>query len=73
MLADFENLRHLPIADKLRVVEALWDDILQSNEDFPLQEWHRLEVERRLAEVENDPSAIITQEELWRRVDGGRG
>jgi putative addiction module component (TIGR02574 family) len=73
MLADFESLRHLPIADKLRVVEALWDDILQSNEAFPLQEWHRLEVERRLAEIEKDPSAVITREELWRRVDGARG
>ena len=73
MLADFDSLRDLPIAEKLRLVDVLWDDIVHSEEAFPLQEWHRIEVERRLAEVERDPSLIITREELWRRVDEGRG
>lgn len=73
MLADFDSLRDLPIADKLRLVDVLWNDIVHSEEAFPLQEWHRLEVERRLAEVASDPNSIITRDELWRRVDERRG
>ncbi len=73
MLADFDNLHDLPLVDKLRVVDALWNDIIESTEPFPLQEWHRLEVERRLEEAERDPSSMITREELWRRVDQARG
>jgi hypothetical protein len=36
MHPEVEHLRQLPIAEKLRVVEELWDDIGQSDESFPL-------------------------------------
>ena len=73
MHADFDNLRQLPLAEKLRVVEVLWEDIAVSTEDFPLPTWIRDEVERRLADHDRDPSAALTREELWQRVDERRG
>ena len=73
MSADLGNLRQLPLAEKLHVVEVLWDDIAASNEDFPIPGWLREEVEQRLAEHEKNPAAIITREELWQRVDEKRG
>lgn len=73
MLADFDSLRQLPIAEKLRVIEFLWDEISASPEPMPLQDWDRAEIERRWAEVEADPSSTITEEEMWRRVDEARG
>lgn len=73
MLADFDNLRQLPLVEKLRVVEALWDDIANSDEEFPMPPWLRGEVEDRIAELGRDPSAVITREEVWRRVDEQRG
>ena len=69
MDSEFDRLRKLSIAEKLRVVEALWDEIGDSGERFPLPEWHRAEVERRAAELEADPSIALSREELWRRVD----
>ena len=73
MHADLDHLRQLPLAEKLRVVEVLWDDIAASTEDFPLPAWLRNEVEQRLAEHENEPAATLTREELWQRVDDKRG
>jgi putative addiction module component (TIGR02574 family) len=73
MHADLDNLRQLPLAEKLRVVEVLWDDIAASTEEFPLPSWLRDEVEQRLAAHEADPSATLTREELWLRVDSKRG
>lgn len=73
MHPEVEHLRKLPIAEKLRVVEELWDDIAESGERFPLPEWHRVEVERRAAELEADPSIALSHEELWRRVDSRNG
>jgi putative addiction module component (TIGR02574 family) len=73
MHPELEHLRKLPIAEKLRVVEELWDDIGQSDESFPLPPWHRGEVERRAAELDADPSMALTREELWRRVDSRNG
>jgi putative addiction module component (TIGR02574 family) len=73
MSADLDNLRQLPLAEKLHVVEVLWDDIATSNEDFPFPAWLRDEVAQRLAEHEKNPAAIITRKELWQRVDEKRG
>jgi putative addiction module component (TIGR02574 family) len=68
MHPEVEHLRTLPVAEKLRVVEELWDDIGESAERFPLPQWHRTEAERRRADLETDPSIALTREELWRRV-----
>jgi putative addiction module component (TIGR02574 family) len=65
---EVEHLRNLPVAEKLRVVEELWDDIGQSSESFPLPDWHRVEAERRAAEIEADPAIALSREELWRQV-----
>ncbi len=73
MHPDLEHLRQLPIGEKLRVVEELWDDIASSGERFPLPEWHREEAERRAAELEADPSIALTRKELWQRVDESDG
>ena len=73
MHPEVEHLRRLPIGEKLRVVEELWDDIAASPERFPLPEWHREEAERRAAELEADPSMAVGREELWRRVDQSNG
>jgi putative addiction module component (TIGR02574 family) len=73
MSADLDSLRQLPLAEKLRVVEALWDDIAVSTEDFPLPAWLRSEIEQRLAEHEKDPAAVLTRAQLWQRVDEKRG
>ena len=73
MHPDVEHLRQLPIQEKLRVVEQLWDDIAASGERFPLPEWHREEAERRAADLEADPSIALAREELWRQVNDANG
>jgi putative addiction module component (TIGR02574 family) len=70
MSADFSNLRDLPMADKLRIVTELWDDIAASNEPLVLPTDVLDEASRRSAELKNDPSIAIDDDELWRRVDG---
>lgn len=73
MQAEFEHLRQLPVAEKLKIVEFLWDDIFASDEPFPLHVWELEEAQRRAAELDADPSIAITREEVWKRVDEGRG
>lgn len=69
MHPDAEHLRGLPITEKLRLVEDLWDQIAASEEPFPLPAWHRQEAERRAAELQSDPSLALTREELWLRAE----
>jgi hypothetical protein len=40
MNVELDQLRKLPIAEKLRIVEQLWDDIAASDEPLVLRDWH---------------------------------
>jgi putative addiction module component (TIGR02574 family) len=73
MAAELDDLRGLSIADKLRIVETLWDDIATSNEPFPILEWASDEARRRAAQLETDPEIGLSREELWDRVDREHG
>lgn len=73
MHMEIEELRKLPIADKLRIVEQLWDDIAASEEPFPLQQWHVEEARRRAADLEAAPESALSRDELWKRVGDDHG
>jgi len=70
MSIDFSDIRNLPVAEKLRLVELLWDDISASEEPIVLHSWQSEEAARRSAELKADPTLAIDRNELWRRVDG---
>ena len=70
MSIDISNLRNLPIADKLRIVTQLWDDIATSPSPIVVPQEILREASRRSAELNADPSIAIDDDELWRRVDG---
>jgi putative addiction module component (TIGR02574 family) len=68
MSVELEDLRKLPVAEKLRIVEVLWDDIGEAEEPFLLQQWHREEATRRSAELEANPDIALTRDAVWGRV-----
>jgi putative addiction module component (TIGR02574 family) len=70
MSIDITELTNLPVAEKLRIVELLWDNIADSEEPLVLKPWQLEEMNRRQTEIEADPSILIDEDELWRRVDG---
>ena len=72
-MIDFDSLHNLPVADKLRIVGQLWDDIGASAETAGLQDWHKDEIHRRVAELETAPESAITEDELWKLVDRRNG
>ena len=70
MSIDITNLRDLPVADKLRIVTQLWDDIAASTDPIVVPPEVLREASRRSGELKADPSIAIDDDELWRRVDG---
>ena len=58
----------LPVAERVRLVEAVWDSISAVPEALPLSQWQRDELERRLAEFEADPDAGSSLEEVFARI-----
>lgn len=69
MHPQMDVLRNLLPAEKLQIVEELWDDLADSSAPLPLPPWHLEEARRRAGELDADPSIAIDREELARRID----
>ena len=50
------ELRNLPIDERIRLVEDLWDSIAAEQEALPLTKEQRAELDRRLDSYEGDGS-----------------
>ena len=48
MTVTLEDLKSLPISDRADLAQALWDSVLEQQDQLPLPESHRTELERRL-------------------------
>ena len=55
----------LPVDDRVRLVEAIWDSISAVPDAITLTDWQKQELDRRLAEYEADPDAGATLEEVF--------
>jgi putative addiction module component (TIGR02574 family) len=62
------EILELPVADRMRLVEAIWDSISAAPEALPLTDWQREELDRRLAEFEADSGSGSTLEEVFARI-----
>jgi putative addiction module component (TIGR02574 family) len=58
----------LPVAERLRLVEAIWDSVAANQEALPLTQFQKDELDRRLAELEADPQSGATLEEVFARI-----
>jgi putative addiction module component (TIGR02574 family) len=54
--------------DRLRIAEALWDSAPNENADFPLSDYQRQELDRRLADYEANPSEGSDWHEVLARI-----
>src|SRR5205823_9745924 len=62
------EILELPVAERMQLVEAIWDSISAVPEALPLTQWQREELDRRLAEYEADPDSGATLEEVFARI-----
>jgi len=71
---DLAKLRELPVAERLQLVEDLWDTIIEDapDEALPLSPELAAELDRRLAEHEADPAAARPWAEIRAEILGAR-
>jgi putative addiction module component (TIGR02574 family) len=55
-------------AEKLQLVEDLWDDLAASPESVPVHDWQKEELARRKANLLRNPASGLAWEEVKRRV-----
>lgn len=73
MNVDTNALLALPAADKLQLVELLWDNLAESDEQIPLPEWVGREASRRRDEMLADRTLGKSHQEIWDNIANRNG
>lgn len=66
-----EDAEQLPVAERIALVEAIWDTVAEdaSVSVLPVSEAHRTELDRRLTDFEANPDAGSPWEEVRARLE----
>jgi putative addiction module component (TIGR02574 family) len=62
----------LSVPERIELVEAIWDTVAADLDSLPVPESHTAELDRRLAELEANPGAESTWEEVRARLERAR-
>ena len=69
MTPDIHELEKLPLAERVQLVEDLWDSIARSHtEDLPIPEWQKAELARRKQEYLKNPDSALPWSEVKRSI-----
>ena len=60
-------------AEKLQLVEDLWDDLAATPEQVPVHDWQKAELARRKANMLKNPGSGATWEAVKRRIRSRHG
>ena len=63
-----EDLLKLSVAERIQLVEDLWDSVAADPTNVPLTEAQKKELRARVAEHKADPESAIPWEEVRRRL-----
>ena len=62
------GIDRLSVDDRLELIGQIWDSIEAGEEALPVPDWHRQELERRLADADAAPEARVPWEVVKARL-----
>ena len=68
-----KTLLDLTPAEKLQLIEDLWDDLSANPEDVPVQDWQIEEAERRRENLMKHPASAVSWEDVKARIRARHG
>jgi len=63
-----EEIRKLSLAERIQLVEDVWDSIAAEAEEFPIPASHREELARRREAHRLEPEDVVPWEEVRRQL-----
>lgn len=73
MPIDIHQLLQLPLAERLEIVQELWESIVLSEEPIPVWQWQKDELARRKDNHLRSPEAASSWDEALKRLRGHDG
>ena len=70
MNSEFASLFKLARAERIQLVEGLWDSIAQEDSELPVPDWKRDELRHRKERFLEGPASGRTWEQVQRRARG---
>jgi len=61
---DVAEILKLPIEERMRLVELIWESLAADPSALPLSDAHRAVLDERLAEHERNPDDVATRDEI---------
>lgn len=61
---DVAEILNLPVEERLRLVELIWESLAANPSAVPLGDAHRTVIDERIAEHERNPDDVATRDEV---------
>jgi hypothetical protein len=58
------EIQRMPLAEKLQIMELLWEDLRSHIEDSPVPEWHKELLDERREGVESGKEEILDWDKI---------
>ena len=68
MNEQIENIKKMSVAERIMIIEDIWDSILSSNENLPISDEHKKELDVRLEDHRKNPNEGKSWEEVKKNV-----
>lgn len=65
-----DDIGRLTVAERLELIEELWDSLDFEADAPPLPDWHRDEIDRRIGALDQGSSVGVPWDEVRRRIVG---
>ena len=62
------DIAQLSVAERIQLAEDLWDSISEQQEEFPLSEAQKQELDKRLENYKRNPASGSSWEEVKKRL-----
>ncbi len=62
---DVAEILKLPVEERLRLVELIWESLATDPSGVPLGDAHRAVIDQRLADHERNPEDVVSRSELF--------
>jgi putative addiction module component (TIGR02574 family) len=73
MILNGVSVFDLSPAEKLQLVEDLWDELASTPASVPIHDWQKDELARRKANLMANPASALSWDEVKRRVRSRHG
>ena len=61
---DVAEILQLPVEERLRLVELIWESLAADPSGVPLGDAHRAVIDERLTEHERNPDDVVSRDEV---------